>query len=134
MGKLKIYLVGAMTGLTWEEQNEWREEIIDKLNDFKCINPCNYYNFEQIVHDSELEVMRFDLRLLKRCDLIIAKIDTDSIGTTMEIAIAYDENIPIIGLNLQNKELHPWIKSSCDKIFNNIDELIDYVNVFYSEY
>lgn len=134
MGKLKIYLAGAMTGLTWEEQNEWREEIIDKLNDFKCINPCNYYNFEQIVHDSELEVMRFDLRLLKRCDLIIAKIDTDSIGTTMEIAIAYDENIPIIGLNLQNKELHPWIKSSCDKIFNNIDELIDYVNVFYSEY
>lgn len=134
MGKLKIYLAGAMTGLTWEEQNEWRKEIIDKLNDFKCINPCNYYNFEQIVHDSELEVMRFDLRLLKRCDLIIAKIDTDSIGTTMEIAIAYDENIPIIGLNLQNKELHPWIKSSCDKIFNNIDELIDYVNVFYSEY
>ena len=34
-------------------------------------------------------------------------------------------------LNENNEELHPWQIEFCTRIFNNIDELLDYVEDFY---
>lgn len=140
MDTFKIYLAGGMGNLTWEEQTSWRKSITDIL--MKCkdcykykldiINPVDYYNFEYKYHDSELEIMKFDLRLVKSSDLIIVNFnDPSSIGTAQELAIAYDRDIPIIGINEGDTEIHPWLESNVDKMFNSFSNCWAYIVDFY---
>ena len=76
--------------------------------------------------------MRLDLYKLKNSDVVIVNFnDKWSLGTQSEIAIAYDRGIPVIGLNENKQELHPWQEEFCERIFNDIDEMLDYVEDFY---
>lgn len=139
MEQFKIYLAGAMTGQNFQRYNSWRESIRHLLRNVECdykvkaINPAFYYNFEDdSTYDSELEVMNFDLYKLKSCDLVIVNFtDPKSLGTMAELGIAYDRGIPIIGLNVENKELHPWQQCMCSKIFDNWTKMIDYIENYY---
>ena len=55
------------------------------------------------------EGMEFDLNRVRSSDLIIVNFnDVYSLGTMAEIATAYERRIPIIGLNENNQDLHPW--------------------------
>lgn len=136
-----IYLAGPMTGCTYEEQCTWRKNILvplyDEIDNFdihlKIINPLDYYNFENPSHDTELEVMKFDLRAVLKSDLIIAKVDKSSTGTNMELITAYNNNIPILGYNPGNKEIHPWVRCCLDKEFFDLESLLWYVKEFYLE-
>ena len=42
----KIYLAGAMSNLSMQDQNEWRIKVKKELEScvVKCINPVDYYN------------------------------------------------------------------------------------------
>ena len=54
MDSLKVYLCGKMSGMTFEQMNEWREEttrVLEHMASFydciiKVVNPVDYYNFE----------------------------------------------------------------------------------------
>lgn len=140
METFRIYLAGGMGGLSWEEQTEWRTKICNEMYDFcdnydvdvEAIDPTDYYNFKEPKHKSEREVRNFDLHKLRRSDLVIANFNNPwSIGTNQEIAIAKELRIPVIGLNVEGKELHPWSIDCCERIFDDIDELIEYVQDFY---
>lgn len=144
----QIYLAGGMQNLTFEEQNEWREKIVAKVKlraevqiDCTCdisipsvhfINPVQYYNFKYPVHDTEKEIMNFDTRLVRNSDLIVVNAnDPHSIGTSMEIAIAHEHDIPVLILAENGEKLHSWWVEMSDKIFNNADSLYDYIVRFY---
>lgn len=139
MEKFQIYLAGGMTDLTPEEQYNWRNELKWELEDYKCgykikcINPVEYYNtFNNTNYDSDLEVMKFDLYKVKHSDLIIVNFNNmGSLGTMAELAIAYDHDIPVIGLNTSEQQLHPWQFCMCSKIFNNVDAMLDYIKNYY---
>ena len=48
-----------------------------------------------------------------------------------ELAIAYERRIPVVGLDIDKQELHSWQKEMCTRIFNDIDEMLNYVKEFY---
>ena len=136
----RIYLAGGMSGLSWEEQTAWRLFIYNEMLvfsdnydvDVEVTDPTDYYNFKEPKHKSEKEVRNFDLYKLKRSNLIIVNFNApNSIGTAQELAVAYEHKIPVIGLNKENCELHPWLVECCERIFDDIDELIQYVQDFY---
>ena len=141
----KVYLSGGMSGLSFEEQTQWRKDVEDgiweQLNRWSTVhtpvffNPVDYYNFQKVRHKSEREAFEFDLQNLKDSRLVIVNFnDTKSIGTAMELAIAKDRGIPIIGLNQDKVELHPWLAECCTRICDSMDELIDYVVEFYLQF
>lgn len=126
-----IYLAGGMTGLTFEESNGWRKYLSEKL-EHNTLNPNDYFNPHESNHGSEKEARNYDLMLLKKCDLVIVNFNTpNSIGTAQELAVAYENHIPVIGVNENKYELHPWLVECCERIFSSIDELIEYVNYYY---
>ena len=57
--------------------------------------------------------------------------DKHSLGSMSEIAIANDRGIPVIGLDIDKQELHPWQVEMCERIFDDIDKMLDYVEDFY---
>lgn len=140
MKMFKIYLAGGMGNLSWDEQSIWRAKVEDILYEsddsykykLDIINPVLFYNFETKRYDSELEIMKYDIRHVKTSDLIIVNFnDPTSIGTAQELAIAYDMDIPIIGINEEGKELHPWLTCNVDKMFYNLTEAVEYIIHFY---
>ena len=104
---ISIYLAGGMTGLSMSEQNAWRNQVKDVLEGYyfsdrvKCINPVDYYNtFDNSLHDSDIQIMQFDLHKVRTSNLIIMNFNNmHSLGSMAELAIAYDRGIPVIGLN-----------------------------------
>lgn len=139
METVKIYLSGGMSGLTLDKQLAWRNRVEKAINYNReplkkpiFFNPPNYYSPEITVHKSEKEVMEFDLYNLRKSDIVIVNFNVpNSIGTAMELAIAKENHIPIIGLNLDGNELHPWLVECCTRICSTFVELIDHVTDFY---
>ena len=140
METCRIYLSGGMGNLSFEEQSKWRKQIIDaiKFGDYDYekkpifFNPVDYYNFKEARHRSEREVMQFDLNGLRNSDLVIVNFNNPkSIGTAAELAIAYDMKIPIIGINKDNQELHPWLVEFTSRMCDDIREAVEHIVEFY---
>ena len=76
--------------------------------------------------------MNFDLNALRKSNLIVVNFNNpNSIGTAMEMMLAYEMRIPILGLNKDKLKLHPWLECCCDRIFDNMKDLVRYVVEFY---
>ena len=132
-------LSGGMGNLSFEEQSRWRQRVQDAIKfNYDCekkaifFNPVDYYNFEEERHKSEKEIFEFDLYNLRNSDLLIVNFnDEKSIGTAMELILAKELNIPVIGLNKDKKELHPWLVECCTRICDDIRECVSHVVEFY---
>lgn len=143
MKNYQIYLAGGMGKFgkeNFDEGNKWRLLCKNILENCDCnyivkvINPNSYFNFveEPPRHQTEREVMEFDLHKVRTSDLIIINFnDMWSLGSMAELAIAYERRIPVIGLDVDKQNLHPWEKEMSNRIFNDINEMLDYVEDFY---
>lgn len=127
-----------MSGLSFEEQNNWREYVIGTLEEncsaanIKILNPVSFYNDFSKGFDNQREVMEYDLYQLRKSHLVICNFNNpSSIGTSMELMLAYEHKIPIVGLNSGGKELHPWLTEVTSKMFDHIEKLIDYILIYY---
>ena len=130
---------GGRESLSFDEQSKWRKQVTNAIKEnYDCaknpsfFNSVNYYNSEDIRYKPHREVMHFNLNALRNSDLVIVNFnDPSSLGTCAELAIAYDMKIPIVGINKDGKELHPWLECFCDKMCENIREAVEYVVAFY---
>lgn len=139
MKELKIYLGGKMSGLTFSEMNKWRVVMKEQLTiassdicNVRVINPTDYYNFENIRHKSEEEVMDYDLDHVKSSDILIINLDKvqTSPGTIVEIHAAWELGIPVLAFG-NSDTLHPWIKRMIRRTDDTLEELVDYIKEFY---
>ena len=115
--------------------NIWRQTIRLSLKDeFTVINPCTYIP-DVITPQVEVECMKWDLWQVRNADIIVCDFShSESIGTTWELALATEYNIPIIGVYTNGEGyIHPWWKIAASHICDNIDDLISYVRVYYGE-
>lgn len=143
MKEYSVYLAGGMTKFGkdgFEEANEWRVYCQSVLKHFesdykvRVINPNTYFSFneEPPRYESQREIMELDLNKVRNSDLIIINFnDVYSLGSMAELAIAYERRIPVVGLNTNNHKLHAWQVEMCTRIFEDIDEMLDYVEDMY---
>ena len=138
MDKIKFYIAGGMGGLSIEEQMEWRNDIEDKINQRSSytltyfFQPPYYYQPDGDYHRSEREAFMFDLNRLRHSDVVVVNFNVPkSIGTAMELAVAYENRIPVIGLNENKNALHPWLYECCTRICETREELVTHICDFY---
>ena len=140
MESVKIYLAGGMSGVSFDEQIKWRKQVKDAVL-YGCYEyaykplfflPPTYYNLEEQNHNTEREVIEFDLNRLRNSDLVIVNFNApNSIGTAIELAIAYERRIPVIGINENNMEIHPWLNECVTRMCYNMREAIRHVVDYY---
>lgn len=130
---MKVYLSGTIACLSFEEANYWRSEVTEKLRDFgiQTLNPLRgrmFVNSDDEVLDPN-EVVQRDLGDLRACDMVLAFVESLSIGTSMEIWQTYAvEKKPVILVsNNRNVTEHPWMRVTCTKMFRTLDEAIEYI-------
>lgn len=134
-----LYLSGGMSGLTVEESNGWRIKVKQDLFAFilngtlKVFNPMDTYIHNEY-HMNEKEAMQYDLNILRKSSYVLVYFnDINSLGTAMEIAIAHELKIPIIGVFDEKEDynaldtLHPWVYNMCDVVLDSLDDAIRYI-------
>lgn len=140
MQHIKIYMAGGMSGLSLDEQLKWRNAICNaiKYGDYEYtkqpdfFSPPEYYSPSTNEHKSEREVMEFELSHLRKSDLVVVNFNVPkSIGTAMELMIAKEHHIPVIGLNTDGTELHPWLLECTTRMCSDLREVVDHVVNFY---
>lgn len=142
--KIKIYLAGKMSGLSHEEMNDWRQKLkvqllfAAQISDcqLQVINPVEFYNFEEKKHQSEAEVMEYDLAHVITSNIIVVNLNglSTSDGTKIELHDAkYHNKIPVIAFGGRKiyGELHPWIKENITRVENTIEDVVRYIQEFY---
>ena len=133
----KIYLCGAMGCYeNPEEYMFWRRKIVALYNDVADVfDPSEFYSYEEQMHKTEKEIMEYELYNLKRCDFVILNLDRihESIGSIMEIAVANENNIPIIAFGSLDKyeHLYPWLKECILRHETSMPETIEYINKYF---
>ena len=139
MDKVKFYMAGGMGGLTFGEQMEWRNAIefsILHQADGDIIpyffQPPYYYQPDGNKHRTEREARDFDLYRLRHSDVVIVNFNVpNSLGTAQELAVAYEHRIPVVALNENKNEIHPWLVECCTRICESREELVDHICEFY---
>lgn len=134
----KFYLCGKMSGMSPEESNEWKERFIGKMIDYgiykiEFVNPYNYYNYENHMHKTEKEIMLWELRKVRECDLLVVNLDriNESVGGVFEIIEAHNNGIGVIGINENRYEVHPWIMEYVERVEDNFYDLCSYIAKYY---
>ena len=136
MESVRIYLAGGMTGISLEEQTKWRKQVQDaiKYGEYDLnktpifFDPTTHYSLFEKEHKSEREVFEYDLYNLKHSDIVVVNFNApESIGTAMELMLAKENHMPVIGLNKNDVELHPWVSECVTRVCDNMRELVEYV-------
>lgn len=149
--KQKIYLCGAIEQLSFEDSQEWRirsEEWFEKYTEeFVCINPNDYFEYNQSYHKADSEVFRFLLHKVRESSVVLVNLDSirQSVGSIVEIHEAYANDIPVIGFYECEKELsleemksqfHSWIYEMVNRIETGTDaqkHAMHYIKNYYEE-
>lgn len=136
----RVYLSGGMGNLSFEEQAKWRKQFQNaiKFGDYDYekkatfFDPTQYYNFEEVRYHSEREVMEFDLYNLRNSNLVVVNFnDVKSIGTAMELMLAKERNIPVIGFGVNGQNIHPWLLECCTRVCDSLRDAVNHVVEFY---
>lgn len=115
---------------------EWRRYVKDffekNTDNYRVINPTDYYQYGKNYHKTDKEVFRFDLRKVSNSDIVLVNLNDirKSIGSCIEIYESYKNNIPVIGflddelpVEEMIKRIHPWIYCCVDRIETGKDSL-----------
>jgi nucleoside 2-deoxyribosyltransferase len=114
----KVYLAGPITGCTWGESEDWRDEIVrlafhsgrfTNVEFFSPLRGKEYLKDEAEIKDSYSQhqmstaksIMLRDHHDVKTSDAVIVNLmgaKRVSIGTVMEVAWAYERRTPVIAI------------------------------------
>lgn len=133
-----------MSGLSFDEMNTWRKtlkiQLLSKASEsgyqLKVINPVDFYNFEENIHQSESEIEDYDLAHVVTSDLIVVNLEglESSDGTKIEVHDAnFHKKIPVIAFGKDDlyKNLHPWTKRDITRVEPDIESVVGYIQDFY---
>lgn len=147
MANKTIYLAGAMSCYFNTDQHDypkqWREDAKEYVKELyegiTLVSPTDFYEIGKNYHQSETEVMRFDLRMVREADIVLVNLKDlhNSLGTSDEILYAFISGKPAIGF-LEDKEevknIHPWKIEQIDRIEvgkSAMEDAIDYIYRYY---
>lgn len=139
MEVVHVYLSGGMSGLSMEEQNKWRLQVINAIKyNNECekkpvfFNPVDHYNFEEQYHKSEREIFEYDLYNLRKSDVVIVNFNNpSSIGTAAELILAKEYHIPVIAFGVDGKDIHSWLLECCTRVCDDLREAVSHVVDYY---
>lgn len=140
----KIFLSGGIGGMDKKEYQKWRNDFCnlmvwensDIYSTIQCFDPSARYSYTDSEHDTEEEVINYNLWNLKNSDIVVVYFNKpNSIGTATEIALAkYAWHIPVYGIlkEGQTKEdLDFTVRNCVDKYFKSDKDCVEYIKYFY---
>lgn len=148
MNKPKLYLAGPITGLSWEECTNWREDVALQLSDVaECYSPLrhkHYLSKEQSIQDdypntlfsSQRAIFGRDMFDVRSSDVLFVNLlgaKRVSIGTVLEIGAAWEgRKTVVIVMESDNIHQHSMIRELTPWVVDTLQAGVDVVKSLYT--
>ena len=134
---MKVYLSGGIYKNNKEATENWREVVTLKLGKDQIINPCRNRAIYDPIAFTVTELITRDRQDINNADLILIygyQVGNHlGIGTWCEMEYAQSLSKPIVIISIDPRIInHPWVKHHCVKIFDKLDEAINYIKDFWA--
>lgn len=137
-----VYLSGPMGGCSFDEMTGWRKLVSESLDSdtVKCLIPTRSYkenNKKHVPIETSKWINRRDYFDCTRANCVLVNLvgmKHLSIGTIMEIAWAYQKQIPVICVvEPDGPQNHPMLQDSITHEVRTLEEGVAYVKEMLSE-
>lgn len=140
-----VYLAGPISGLSYDESCNWRQQVIDRLPDgiggLSPMRAKSYLSTESSIGDqypdwplsTQRGIYARDIFDCHRADVVLVNLlgaEKVSIGTVMEIAWAANNNVPVVLVMEKEGNIHDhaMIREACPFRTDDLNEAIDLVS------
>jgi hypothetical protein len=120
--RMKVYLCGPINGCTDAECNDWRSYAKSRLPDTLDPMRRDYRGREA---ESVNEIVELDKRDVAASDVILANCPKPSVGTSMEVFLAWQQGKIVIAV--AQEPVSPWLRYHSTKIAPTIKDAIDWL-------
>lgn len=120
-----VYLCGPINGCTDEECNNWRDAVKEAHQN--CIDPMvrDYRGREDECYKEIVELDKIDVAV---ADIILVNYVKPSVGTSMEVLLAWMLHKPIILWCAPDANLSPWMRYHVTYIVHSLGGAIEVIN------
>lgn len=135
-----VYLSGKIS--PGASSTYYRKDAAQKLRDagFHTLDPMRgkQKKISKWIDLNPAELVQRDIQDVLRSKVVLAVIMTDgrkqSFGTPCEISAAWWNHIPVV-IVTDDKTLakHPWVTQLCSRVFDKVDDALDYIIDYYGE-
>lgn len=122
---MKPYLRGPINGCSDSECNDWRATI--KAAFPGAIDPMRR-DYRGSEGDDFREIVELDRRDVARCDCFVANCPKPSVGTSMEILLAWQIGKPVVAIVPDVRDVSPWLRYHCTKLVTSTADAVAWVN------
>lgn len=121
---MKVYLCGPINGCTDAEAKDWREAAKARLPD--TLDPMrNDWRGQEA--QKYTEIVETDKEDIEVADLLLVNYDKPSVGTSMEILLAWLQQKPVIVVARPDTTISPWLRYHSTKIVHSFDDAIKWI-------
>lgn len=120
----KPYLCGPINGCTDVECNDWRAVI--KAEFPNAIDPMRR-DYRGSEGDDYREIVELDKLDVTRCDCFVANCPKPSVGTSMEILLAWQQGKPVVAIVTDLKTVSPWLRYHATKLVTSPSAAIKWI-------
>jgi Nucleoside 2-deoxyribosyltransferase len=119
----KIYLCGPINGCTDAQANDWREHVKSLAPHFDYLNPMRR-DYRGKEAESVTEIVTLDKIDIANSDALLVNYDKPSVGTSMEVYIAFSTGKLVVVVARPDAVLSPWLRYHSHKITHSFDDAI----------
>lgn len=105
---LTVYLCGPINGCTDDEASNWRDQVKQVLGEDRCLDPMRR-DYRGREAECVNEIVELDKEDIFASDIVLANCWQVSVGTSMEIYLAWEEGIPVIAIVPPDAKVSPWL-------------------------
>jgi nucleoside 2-deoxyribosyltransferase len=126
---VKVYLAGPISGCTYDEARGWRDHVTKLLRQrdpkIKVFDPMvrDYRGHEQEPEVIDL-IVEQDKKDIDQSDVLMVCFDKPSVGTSMEVLYAWEQDVRILVINRSGKPLSPWLSYHSDTVVETFEQAV----------
>jgi hypothetical protein len=124
---MKIYLCGPIGGCTDEECKNWRDMVTKQ--GYETIDPMRR-DYRGREGDFSKEIVEEDKIDIFQSDMLLVNYIKPSVGTSMEILFAWEQNKTIIVVTPKGTSISPWLKYHSHYIVNSFPEALKILDTY----
>lgn len=125
---MRIYLSGPIFGCNDWEMHNFRDlmKFVLKKPKYTLFDPTDR-KLQSDDPEHLKAIVEGDKQELLSCDLMLVDLWKISAGTSMEILLAWQNNIPVV-IRARDPITSPWIVYHATKICRSLDETLQYID------
>ena len=120
-----IYLCGPINGCTDDECRDWREYVKASWLG-ETIDPMRR-DYRGKEDESVPEIVTLDKIDIANSDVILVNFDKPSVGTSMEVFIAFTTGKLVVVVVDSGTVISPWLRHHSHAILNSFDAALAYI-------